>query len=228
MVTMVFNSLIRSLFQRVSIQRICAVHADKKLDVTETWQKDLLQDYATQLDCPDEYKLQMLAALSYYPELRNTPIKVKYSNLETTATCRPAIPSIFTIRKSKSHARRKYIIRINKKENFSGVLMKDVPLNAQIGVLAHEIAHIVDYERRSHVGLLKRALDYLEENRKKRFEYQIDKLTIEHGLGWQLYDWADYAMHKSKASEKYKAFKKRIYMGPADIEMHIQSLAVQG
>lgn len=185
----------------------------------DTWQDELLHDYAEQLECPDEYKLQMLFALSHYPELKNTPIVVKFANLETTATCRPDLFSVFT--------GRKYIIQINKKENFSGVLLKDVPFNAQIGVLAHEIAHIVDYEQRSHVGLLKRALDYLEENRKKRFENQIDKLTIEHGLGWQLYEWADYAMNKSKATEKYKEFKRRIYMGPADIERHIHSLSFQ-
>ncbi len=222
-----FHITVPSVFKGSFFSSAKAPRTKLQNEPIDTWQNELLHDYAEQLECPEQYKLQMLIALSHYPELKNTPIKVKFSNLETTATCRPAIPSIFSIRKDKSDARRKYIIRINKKENFSGVLLKDVPHNAQIGVLAHEIAHIVDYERRGHVGLIKRAVDYLEENRKKRFEYQIDKLTIEHGLGWQLYDWADYAMHKSKASEKYKEFKKRIYMAPADIERHIHSLSFQ-
>ncbi len=222
-----FHINVPSLFKRAFFSSAKAPQTKQQNESIDTWQNELLHDYAEQLDCPEQYKYQMLIALSYYPELKNTPIKVKFSDLQTTATCRPAIFSLFAIRRNQTASRRSYIIRINKKENFNGVLLKDVPLNAQIGVLAHEIAHIVDYERRGHAGLLKRAMDYLEENRKKRFEYQIDKLTIEHGLGWQLYDWADYAMHKSKATEKYKAFKKRIYMGPADIEKHIHSLSFE-
>jgi hypothetical protein len=182
-------------------------------------QPNLLAQYGRNLVCPPAYKLPILIALSHYPELRNISIVVKFAKIGTTASCRPILTSKGTHQDSiAAKHRRKYVIRINNKQKFEGVLLTDVPFNAKIGVFAHELSHIVDYERRGSFGLVKRAIDYSKTKSKRKFENQIDKITIEHGMGWQLYDWADFALNKSNATDKYKAFKRKVYLSPEQIE----------
>jgi len=225
------------------------------------------------LYCYSNYKLQTLIALSYYPELKNCDILVEFSNISTTANCRPKLGSIFPpsffliitlflfvilIVKSKRKSspsfvwrtailtsiflsisifcyatftklagfKYKYVITININDNFEGILIKDIPFNAQIGLIGHEIAHIADYEHQSFWGLLGRAFDYIGDKSKQKFEKYIDSVTVEHGLGWQLYDWSDYAINKSKATEKYKNFKRKIYMQPDEIYEYMQKLKI--
>ena len=159
----------------------------------------------------EEFRLQSLIALSFYPELRNVEIHFKYSNEATTMACRPDLLSLIK-------GRRIYYILINNRKNFEGILLVDVPFNAQIGVIGHEIAHILDYEGRNILGIIKVGLDYLHNDSKSQFEQYVDKMTIFRGLGWQLYDWAQYSMYDSpKATEEYKMFKRDIYLQPQQI-----------
>lgn len=156
---------------------------------------------------PEEYKLQWLIALSYYPELHNKKFTVKYRRLRTTMSCRPKIRSL--LRKKKE-----YNICINKKKHFKGILLKDVPFNAQIGVIGHELAHIDDYENKNSLKIIGTGLHYLGHKGKKKLEQKIDLLTIQKGLGWQLYDWSNYAINQSNATDKYKKFKRSTYLKP--------------
>jgi hypothetical protein len=160
----------------------------------------------------EQYKSQCLLALSFYPELHDVEINFLLSKESTTMACRPDIGSLL---KNK----RTYNIFINNKSDFEGILLPDVPFNAQVGVIGHEIAHIVDYENRNLLGVIQVGIDYLNMERKQVCENYIDMLTIEKGLGWQLYDWAQYSMYDSpKATDKYKEFKRNIYLNPAQIE----------
>jgi len=169
--------------------------------------EQLMIEYRQNLSCPNKYKLQTIIALSYYKELSNTPIEVKFSKIGTTASCRPKLGSIIPIfyitlfitfglillgfRKTKvfykypklrhafliigfisisficyahfansSKSDREYVININNKSEFEGILLKNVPFNAQIGIIGHEIGHIVDYENRNFWGIIGRAIDY--------------------------------------------------------------------
>ena len=173
----------------------------------------LLEKYGTNKFLIPKFKLQCLIALSYYPALTDVKIKFKCSNISTTMQCRPTVYSL--IRKT---SKRKYVILINKKKNFEGVLLDNVPFNAQIGVIGHEFAHIIDYKNKKIIGLLNRGFEYLSVEKKKKFEKFIDSLTIRNGLGWQLYDWEDFVLNKSNASSKYKDFKRSSYLTPLQIE----------
>jgi len=133
--------------------------------------------------------------------------------------CRPSIPSLYG-------NFRVYTITINNDLNFKGVLLKDAPFNAQIGVIAHELAHIIDYENKDIIGIIGRGLDYLSDKDKAKYEQTIDMITIRQGLGWQLYDWSDFVLNKSTASTDYKEFKRKIYMTPEQIEKQIRILDI--
>ena len=46
-------------------------------------------------------------------------------------------------------------------------------------------------------------------------------MTIEKGLGWQLYVWATFILEGNTATEKYKSFKREIYLEPKEIKVVI-------
>lgn len=159
----------------------------------------------------DEYLEPILIALSYFPELKDIPITFKYSKEATTMAARPIPITVF--------GKTRYQILINNQPDFKGILLSDVPFNAQIGIIAHELSHIIDYESRNFWGIVGITFRFLDNKRKPLFEKEIDRATIERGLGWQLYDWAMFSMYESdKATEEYKTFKRETYMTPEEIK----------
>jgi hypothetical protein len=166
----------------------------------------------TNIKYPSEIENALMLALSFFPELKNIDIEISYASISTTMNCRPLIGSLFT-------TKRIYQMQINNHENFDGILMEDVPFNALVGILGHELAHIVDYEAGGILRVIKRGLDYALPSTKTKFEHEIDMLTIQKGLGWQVMDFADFAMNRSvKATDEYKKFKKEIYMSPVQMK----------
>ena len=165
-----------------------------------------------------EYELQSLIALSYYPELKNVPITFCLHNIRTTAEVRPEYFSAI------KNSNRKYVIYISKNTHTEGVLLKDVPFNAQIGVIGHELAHIHDYEGRTVKSLFGLALNYLIIKNHAKYERSIDELTIKRGLGWQELEFADFMENKSKATDRYKRFKRINYLSSSEIKSEIAKM----
>lgn len=164
---------------------------------------------------PKEFEVQTFIALSYYPELKDSHIEFIRTNIKTTMACRPTTRSL--IRRYN----REYTITIDNDDEREGVILDDVPFNAQIGVIGHELAHIIDYENKGTGGIAKLGVNYATGNYPPEFEKSIDKLTIQRGLGWQLFDWADFVLNKSKASKEYKEFKRKSYLTPEEIKKQI-------
>jgi len=181
----------------------------------------LMEIYGKNKIFVDEFIEPALIALSYYPELKDVKIKFKYSKEATTMAARPVPFSLFS--------ERRYVVLINNRKNFKGILLENVPFNAQIGVIGHELAHIVDYNNYNLWGLLRIYFRYSDYKRKPLYEKEIDKATIERGLGWQLYDWATYSMFADDyASDDYKLFKRNTYMHTDRIEQIISFMSKYG
>lgn len=172
--------------------------------------------FGTSIDILPEYREVILTALSYYPDLQGVSISFKYSDEATTMASRPKFLSLFC-------KKREYCIYVNKREDFKGILLADIPLEAQVGIIGHEIAHIAEYERRNLFGIIQLGTMYLTDYGKQVYEKETDRQTIERGLGWQLLEWAKYSMYESpKASTTYKEFKRHTYMSPMDIQKQIE------
>lgn len=162
-----------------------------------------------------------LIALSYYPDLKDIKIEFKYSKEATTMAARPVPLSLFS--------KRKYVVFINNDENFKGIHLKDVPFNAQIGIIGHELAHIVDYNNHNFWGIMGICFRHLDGKRKPLFEKEIDRATIVRGLGWQLFDWASYSMlTNNNAVSDYIDFKRHTYMQPGEIKQVMSFLSQYG
>lgn len=171
---------------------------------------------------PKEFEKQILTALSYYPELKDLHIEFIRSNIKTTMACRPTTASL------TKRYNREYIITIDNDDEGQGITLGEVPYNAQIGVIGHELGHILDYENRSSVNIAGLGVDYATGHYPPDFEKGVDKLAIKRGLGWQLLDWSDFVLNKSKASKEYKDFKRKTYLTPEEIKKQIEQNEIYG
>ena len=126
---------------------------------------------------------------------------------------RPKPSFIFMRRENRT-----YVIYINNStKRVKGVLLDTVPFNAQVGVIGHELAHVVDYSEKSNIQILGNGIGYLFHGWRQNFEHSIDIIAIEHGFVWQLYEYSDFILNKSNASDKYKEYKRENYFSPEEI-----------
>ena len=168
---------------------------------------------------PSDLSEPALFAIQYYPELKNVSIEVVYANTKTTMETRPIVSSLFS-------KQRRYRIFVDTfVENDFGLLVSEIPLQAKIGLLGHEFAHILDYESKSIFEILKIGKTYMTKGNIRHYETFIDQLTIEHGLGSYLKIWSDYVLNKSNASDKYKHYKMKNYLTPAEIQRSIDYIS---
>lgn len=138
---------------------------------------------------PPSIRPQVLTALSFYPELADLKIVFRLKKRKTPLASRPRLFSVF--RKKKN---RRYLITISyaAKADLTPILFKNLPYNAQIGVLGHELAHVLEYNATSTFKLIGIGFSLVDGNFVDRFEWATDQRTIAQGLGYQLYDWSTY------------------------------------
>jgi hypothetical protein len=171
---------------------------------------------------PNEFKSPILAALMHYPELEKVRIHFKKRAITTTMAAFPTVGSIF--RKKEN---RRYTIYINHKVNKrKAPLLDDVSFDAKVGVLGHELAHIVDYESKSILSILGNGIAYpISRNFRRNLEYKVDTTTIMSGLGEGLYAFRLFIETEAELTERYKRFKDNIYMSSAEIMQMIDYLS---
>ncbi len=163
---------------------------------------------------PNEILSNFYTAIGYFFDLENVNIKVRYGNIKTTMQCRPRWDFLFHKKENRS-----YVIYIGKKiKNGNGILYQNLPLNAQIGVIGHELAHIVDYQSMNNLQLCRFGIDYLTSKKKKDIENRIDLIAIHRGLGYQIGDFAKYVFEESGASKAYLKYKTKFYFRPNQIK----------
>jgi hypothetical protein len=163
----------------------------------------------------EDYEASILAALMYYPDLKATNIQFRSSRITTSMAALPKGGNLFRKRQN-----RKYAILINNKVNSNRApLISEVPFVAQVGVIGHELAHIVDYKTKSNIRLMYEGLAYyFNSSFKRKLEHKIDRIAIHRGLGEGIIAFRIYIDNESNATEKYKLFKQKIYLSATDIE----------
>lgn len=170
-------------------------------------------------DFPEKYDSLIVFLADSLDDILDVKIKVKGKHIGTTMAMRPSFFSFF-----KKPEKRTYILCINNRDDFHGVLFRDVPHEARVGLLAHELMHVRDYQSRGLGGLVERGWQYLSERGKHKFEHEIDQMVIDSGFGFFLYYWSAYVLEESEVDEKYREFKRRVYMKPKTILTELNKL----
>lgn len=169
---------------------------------------------------PELYQPIFNQVLSYYPELDSIRIIVKEAKISSSLNARPTPFSLLFRRREN----RKYKIRINVKKGDSLALFSEATIKAQIGVLGHELAHIVDYNHRSLGGVFKRLFSYTTIKGKEKYEKEIDSMAVHAGLGEELHAWSSYVLNESNATKLYKEYKRKVYLEPEEIEIILREI----
>jgi len=175
----------------------------------------------THKEIPDVLAQEIKVALSYYPELAETPIAFRFKKdiKKSTMQAQPAFSSLLNPR-----AKRKYFVFISEKIQIETESFKitDIPSDVLIGWIGHELGHIMDYKNRSSLGLVWFGLKYLYFPKFIReAERAADTFAVSHGMGKYILVTKDFILNHAHISAKYKARIKRLYLSPEEIMLLI-------
>lgn len=160
---------------------------------------------------PDHLEMAFATICRLFPELKNDDIRLRFQSISMTMQARPNIWTLFG-------GKREYFVFINTERSRNGLLLEDIPYNAQLGIIAHELCHILDYHFKTNWEIMKTGLWYLKKRNQEDYEKAIDYLVVKKGLGHQLRDWSYFVLNESNLTEKYKRTKETYYLRPEDID----------
>ena len=179
----------------------------------------LKNEFGTNKTIPVEIELECLAALSYYPELKNVKIIFQFGSPMSTMVSRPKLRSIL-----RSGYEREYVITIRKPgTSKNGLEWNELSFNSVIGWIAHELGHIVHYSHKTSGGVLFTGIKYAFPGYRRRMERFTDNLVIQHDLGYALLEGTDYTINYSNAKPHYKKYMEKYYLSPAEIKKAINA-----
>lgn len=182
----------------------------------DSWtREEFKKQYGKNKKFSSETELPALLALRFYPELEDVHIRFEHKPIYTTMSTRPRLSTCL-------FGKRKYVIYVNSNAQEQGSVCYDsLSIQQKLGIMAHELAHISDYEQQSTLQLLLTGLRYkTSKSFHRELERKTDEITIAHGLADPLYDFSYYVLYGSSASEKYKEFKKNTYLSPEEIRLY--------
>ncbi|QNL22422.1 hypothetical protein HZR84_10880 [Hyphobacterium sp. CCMP332] len=158
--------------------------------ISEAKLKDLKSKFGRNKGIPKKYELQILLALSHYPQLNDVSIEFIEKKVFAPLSALPSVPSMISPLTNRKY---RVIISLKSTIEMERILLKNLPLNAQVGVIGHELAHILDYDQRSFSELLAVAINYgVNPAYHAWYEKKTDLRAIENGLGWELYAYSKY------------------------------------
>lgn len=180
----------------------------------------LKKEFGNKKKYPAQFERQILIALSHYPELINTPVYFRTRQRHSIAVTRATWAGVF-----QSVKKRHYVVTISTKTEpmLMPILFTNLSFNAQIGVIGHELGHIVQYASKTTGQLARYVVSNVSAKYIDRFEYRADSICIAHGLGYQLLEWSSF-VRKTMNCENWcgpdyihRPGKRERYMNPSTI-----------
>jgi len=167
---------------------------------------------------PKGFETAAAIAYSAFPQLRNTNIEMVLTQDGAPMESTVAWWSLFGGRNA-----RQYRVLLNNAEHsyFNPILLRSLPFDAQVGILAHELGHIVYYEDLNILQFGKWGLKYLQDDQfRATHERSTDMMPVYHGLGSQIYQYAYYVRYDPSCRTFYangKDFMDRFYMTDSEL-----------
>lgn len=153
---------------------------------------------------PEGFEVAALLAYAAYPQLKDVEIDMRLIPGGAPMESNFELMTLFGSRK-----KRKYIIYLNNAANtpFDEILLRSLPFDSQVGILAHELGHTAYYHRLSALQIAKWGLMYLlDEDFRARHERSTDLMPLYHGLGSQIYQYAWYIRNDPSCIDLYQQF----------------------
>ena len=161
-------------------------------DSVNTHYARLVKEFGENKKMPAGLEKQIIYALSYFPELAKT--KIKFRLKKSTGGIIATQPTIGSLLRRSS--KRTYVVIINDSTEGRKIpLFAKCEINGQVGILGHELCHIIYFNNSTGLGLLGLGISHVSKSYMDRFEHDTDSMDIVRGLGYQLIAWNEY-LHK--------------------------------
>lgn len=163
---------------------------------------------------PSEIKPQVLKALSFYPELKNSVIRFNFKK-----TIRTSVMQAQPVFSSLLQKRQKRRYRINISSHFKlkncEMPITQIPEAVMVGWIVHELGHIMDYEHRSNAQIVMFGYRYLfSPEYVKEAERVADTFAVNHGSGKYILSTKRFILDHADIPQVYKDKIKRLYLSP--------------
>jgi hypothetical protein len=160
----------------------------------------------------EKYKLEINTVLEGYPELENVTILFREKEIPHTMQSRLKLNFLFLKKENHQHQ----VILNNGTKSTNGILVEDLSFEQRVGVLSHELGHVVDYESKNDLGIIFFGAKYLFPKSKSKIEKKVDRIAINHGFGEQLINFEELT-YGEDIPEKYKKKKLKYYYTPEEL-----------
>jgi len=168
---------------------------------------------------PEGFELAAAIAYSAYPELKDVNIDMVLTQKGAPMESNFDVGSMILPGKRN----RKYKILLNNapKTYFDPILLRNLPFDAQVGILAHELGHVVYYHKLNLIQIAKWGWKYIQDDKYHALhERTTDLMPVYHGLGSQIYQYA-YFVRKDESTrlfyERGKTFMDKFYLTDQEI-----------
>jgi hypothetical protein len=167
---------------------------------------------------PKGFEIAAAIAYSAFPQLKDVEIDMVLLPGGAPMEATPVIKSLFGSTKN-----RKYLVYLNDAENsyFDPILLRSLPFDAQVGVLAHELGHVVYYHELNLFEFGKWGLMYLlSDEFRATHERSTDLMPVYYGLGSQIYQYAYFVRYDPSCRDFYmngKDFMDKYYLTDKEI-----------
>jgi hypothetical protein len=167
---------------------------------------------------PEGFEIAAAIAFSAYPELKDVNIDMVLTLDGAPMESSLEIWSLFGLAKN-----RRYLVLLNDAANsyFDPILLRSLPFDAQVGILAHELGHIAYYHELNMFEFGRWGLNYLRDDEfRATHERTTDLMPVYHGLGSQIYQYA-YFVRKDPTCKAFyeegKDFMDKYYLTDEEI-----------
>ncbi len=143
----------------------------------------------------------------------------KKTNIPSMGQAQPLIRTIL-----KKPDKRTYIVKVQDCNSKNLLCYSVLPDSAKVGLIGHELVHVLDYKSKGFFSILQMAIKYsLSRKYRSRVEYVTDSLTIVHNMGNEVLLLLDFVENSGLASKSYLRKKKKYYMDSDEVLRIIHS-----
>jgi len=196
-IALITGSLILLLGVAIVIQR---VDPKQKMPEVQTYSfDDTLANRTYDLDSlkaiigenkglPKGFEVAAAIAYTAYPELKDVNIDMILTDGGAPMESSLDFWSLFGPKKNRSY---RILLNDARDSYFDPILLRSLPFDAQVGILAHELGHVVYYHDLNVLEFGKWGLEYLRDPEfRAAHERTTDLMPLYHGLGSQIYQYA--------------------------------------
>ncbi len=200
------------------IQIVDSDTVSSEIKQTSEYQEESDPSYLKNKIIPKELINPVMEALSFFPDLKDVDISFVYrENIGgSVMQAQPKLISLFFNPKEK----RKYKIKITRNLVLGDeiVPIEEVPNDALVGWIGHELGHIMDYLDRSSANMMKFGMKYML-SKKSLIEAELtaDGYAIGCGMGHHILANKNYILNNEFFEESYKDKIRTLYMSPSQI-----------